>query len=188
MEDNQYYNYHGISPNHKSLGIAMKLWCLAGLVGGHRYYLQKYATAVIWSATLGIFGLGAIYDFFMLPLMVQRYNLAVNRIEKFYATNPNKDFSFEEQYQIDQLTYLPVLHTIAQHDYAPQKRDRLWSQGNSEQLSVRKKFARMHSASPSDFQHSIRAFSKLTKGITSEPLHHSESHPVFELNSSRSDQ
>ncbi|MCQ2591817.1 MAG: TM2 domain-containing protein [Treponema sp.] len=46
----------------KSMKVDMTLCVFLGLFGAHRYYEKKYATAVIWTLTLGVFGIGWVVD------------------------------------------------------------------------------------------------------------------------------
>jgi TM2 domain-containing membrane protein YozV len=64
-------------PKYKSVRRAYLFWVLSifGLLGLHRWYLQKKKTAVVWMFTLGLFGLGAVADFIFLKWLVKRYNM-----------------------------------------------------------------------------------------------------------------
>jgi len=45
-----------------------------GIFGGHRFYLEKWITAVIYLFTGGIFGLGYLYDLWTLNDQVTLIN------------------------------------------------------------------------------------------------------------------
>lgn len=46
------------------------LW-LIGFTGAHRFYYGRVGTGVIWFCTLGLFGVGWVLDFFLIPEMDQ---------------------------------------------------------------------------------------------------------------------
>lgn len=58
----------------KSMCVAYVLWFFLGLFGGHRFYLRRWCTAVLWLLTLGVFGLGWLIDACVLPRMISDYN------------------------------------------------------------------------------------------------------------------
>ena len=58
----------------KSKGVAYLLWLFLGAVGAHRFYLGKIGTGLIYLCTLGLFGVGLIYDLFTLGGQVDTYN------------------------------------------------------------------------------------------------------------------
>jgi len=61
----------------KSKIVAYSLWFLGifGILGFHRFYLRKIGTGFIWMFTLGLLGVGAIYDFKTLLHQVDIANL-----------------------------------------------------------------------------------------------------------------
>ncbi len=60
----------------RSTGIAYLLWSLwfFGFAGIHRFYLGKPISGLIWFFTWGLFGMGQIFDLFLIPEMVERKN------------------------------------------------------------------------------------------------------------------
>lgn len=59
-----------------STGFAYLLWFLSGfgITGFHRLYLGKPGTWLLWLCTGGLFGVGAVYDFFTLGRQVRESN------------------------------------------------------------------------------------------------------------------
>ena len=60
----------------RSTGMAYLLWSLwfFGFAGMHRFYLGKPISGLIWFFTWGLFGMGQIFDLFLIPEMVERKN------------------------------------------------------------------------------------------------------------------
>lgn len=73
----------------KSKGVAYLLWLFLGLLGGHKFYLNKFGTGILYFFTVGIFGIGWIIDFFTLWAEVDAYNAAFFGIGRNFATNIN---------------------------------------------------------------------------------------------------
>jgi TM2 domain-containing membrane protein YozV len=51
-----------------SLAVGYIFW-LIGFTGAHRFYYGKRATGILWFFTLGLFGIGWLVDFFLIPAM-----------------------------------------------------------------------------------------------------------------------
>ncbi|XP_033126577.1 uncharacterized protein LOC117124454 [Anneissia japonica] len=47
---------------------------ITGLLGFHHYYLERYGWGVLYTCTVGLFGLGWIFDNIRMPLLVKRAN------------------------------------------------------------------------------------------------------------------
>jgi TM2 domain-containing membrane protein YozV len=60
---------------HKSKFVAYFLCIFLGIFGAHRFYLKKKDTGTLYFLTLGIFGIGWIFDLFTLWQQVEKYNL-----------------------------------------------------------------------------------------------------------------
>lgn len=60
----------------KSVRTAYLLWLvgLFGCLGVHRMYLGKRKSARLWLFTLGVLGIGALADAFLLGWLVERHN------------------------------------------------------------------------------------------------------------------
>ena len=65
----------------KSVGLAYIFWLLSFVLisGVHRFYLGKWITGLIWLLTGGLFFIGTIIDAIMLPGMVERKNMSLER-------------------------------------------------------------------------------------------------------------
>lgn len=61
----------------KSVKNSYLFWlaCLLQLHGLHRIYNGKVITGAIWLSTFGLFGIGQLIDLFLIPQMVDDYNL-----------------------------------------------------------------------------------------------------------------
>jgi TM2 domain-containing membrane protein YozV len=64
----------------KKSSTAYILFCLSfiGLAGFNRFYVGKIGTGVIWLFTLGLFGIGLLYDLFTIPSQVRYANVMKN--------------------------------------------------------------------------------------------------------------
>lgn len=52
--------------SNKSKGVAAALCFLLGSLGIHRFYVGKIGTGILYLLTLGVFGIGWIYDFIVI--------------------------------------------------------------------------------------------------------------------------
>lgn len=61
----------------RSTGVAYVLWlpCFLGICGLHRFYVGKPISGVIWLFTLGLLGVGQLFDLLLIPGMVEAANL-----------------------------------------------------------------------------------------------------------------
>ena len=51
-----------------------------GVIGIHQFYMGKWGTAIIYLVTLGIFGIGLIYDFWTLNSQISELNLSQQQV------------------------------------------------------------------------------------------------------------
>jgi TM2 domain-containing membrane protein YozV len=58
----------------KNYTVAWILLCFTGFLGLHRFYMGKIVTGLIYLFTLGLFGIGIIYDFWTLNDQVSARN------------------------------------------------------------------------------------------------------------------
>lgn len=61
-------------PGPYDYNIAWVFFLLLGILGIHRFYIGKIGTGIIYLLTLGLFGLGIIYDFFTLTRQISERN------------------------------------------------------------------------------------------------------------------
>lgn len=60
------------------LSVAYFLW-IFGFMGAHRFYFGRWITGTLWFFTLGLFGIGWIIDFFLIPWMRQTANVTYTK-------------------------------------------------------------------------------------------------------------
>lgn len=70
--------------NERELWITYLLWFFLGLVGVHKFYLNKFGMGIIYMFTGGIFLIGWLVDIFTLPSQVRNYNKMVQAYRRTY--------------------------------------------------------------------------------------------------------
>jgi len=60
--------------------VAWILLTFLGLLGIHRFYLGKWVTGILYLVTLGLFGVGLIYDFWTLNSQISELNLSSQQV------------------------------------------------------------------------------------------------------------
>ena len=65
--------YPGAKPP-KSLGVAYVLWFFLGIIGVHHFYMGKIGRGILWLLTLGLAGIGWLWDLFTLPGQMRQVN------------------------------------------------------------------------------------------------------------------
>lgn len=74
----------------KKASVAFVLW-LAGLLGAcglHRFYVGRTWTGLLWLFTLGLLGVGQLFDLFFLGSMVRQANI-LNGLKASVGVNTN---------------------------------------------------------------------------------------------------
>lgn len=61
-------------PGPADYSVAWILLTFLGYFGVHRFYLQKWFTGLLWLVTVGLFGVGWLYDLWTLNEQVDEYN------------------------------------------------------------------------------------------------------------------
>jgi TM2 domain-containing membrane protein YozV len=54
--------------------VAWILLTFVGVLGIHRFYMRKWGTGILYLLTLGLFGIGLIYDFWTLNSQISELN------------------------------------------------------------------------------------------------------------------
>jgi TM2 domain-containing membrane protein YozV len=60
----------------KNYSIAWILLTFLGVFGIHRFYLGKWGTGILYLVTVGLFGIGLIYDFWTLNSQISELNVS----------------------------------------------------------------------------------------------------------------
>jgi TM2 domain-containing membrane protein YozV len=66
-------------PGPKDYSIAWILLTFLGIFGIHRFYLGKWGTGILYLLTVGLVGIGIIYDFWTLNAQVSEQNVKRSR-------------------------------------------------------------------------------------------------------------
>ena len=60
----------------KDYSLAWILLTFLGVFGVHRFYLGKWGTGILYLVTVGMFGIGLIYDFWTLNSQISELNVS----------------------------------------------------------------------------------------------------------------
>ena len=63
-------------PGHLDYAVAWVLLTFLGIFGVHRFYMGKWLTGILYFLTVGVFGLGYLYDLWTLNSQVSELNRA----------------------------------------------------------------------------------------------------------------
>lgn len=75
----------------KSKSTMFILWLFTGLLGGHRFYVGKTFSALIYMFTFGLLFIGWALDFFRLGSMVDDYNMRYRIMNGGGSVNNNQN-------------------------------------------------------------------------------------------------
>ena len=64
----------------RELWITYLLWFFLGLIGVHKFYLNKFGWGILYILTGGIFLIGWIVDLFTIPMQVRAYNEQIDKM------------------------------------------------------------------------------------------------------------
>jgi len=68
--------------HERELWVAYLLWFFLGLVGVHKFYLNKMGWGIAYMFTGGFFIVGWIVDLFTLPSQVRAYNQSIQEMRR----------------------------------------------------------------------------------------------------------
>ena len=58
----------------REVWVTYLLWFFFGIIGVHKFYLNKFGMGILYILTGGIFLIGWLIDLFMIPRQVRSYN------------------------------------------------------------------------------------------------------------------
>ena len=64
------------TPGPIDYSVAWLLLTFLGVLGVHRFYMGKWGTGILYLLTLGLFGIGLLYDFWTLNSQISERNLS----------------------------------------------------------------------------------------------------------------
>ena len=64
----------------RELWVVYLLWFFFGLIGVHKFYLNKFGMGILYILTGGILLVGWIIDLFTIPSQVRAYNEQVEKM------------------------------------------------------------------------------------------------------------
>ncbi len=78
----------------KSVLIAYLLWLILGILGAHKFYLNRPILGIAYFFTGGLLLIGWIYDLFTLPRQVDEFN---ERIDVFFDLHDQEIEELEDE-------------------------------------------------------------------------------------------
>ena len=64
----------------RELWVTYLLWFFLGLIGVHKFYLNKFGWGILYILTGGILLIGWIVDLFTIPMQVRAYNEQIDKM------------------------------------------------------------------------------------------------------------
>ena len=80
----------------KELWIAYILWFFFGLLGVHKFYMEKFFIGILYFFTCGFFFIGWFIDLFTLPSQIDRYNLKMQVAYSNYRHRPSNRYRMDQ--------------------------------------------------------------------------------------------
>jgi TM2 domain-containing membrane protein YozV len=78
----------------KSTGTAYLWWLFLGGFGVHKFYLGRPGWGIVYALTLGLLGMGLLYDLFTMPSQVRAANAdMVGSARELYGSNEERTYS-----------------------------------------------------------------------------------------------
>lgn len=65
--------------NKKEVWVAYLLWFFFGLIGVHKFYVNKFGMGIVYILTEGLFLIGWLADLFTIPRQVRFCNEQIGR-------------------------------------------------------------------------------------------------------------
>jgi len=66
----------------KEVWVTYLLWFFFGIIGVHKFYLNKTGMGILYILTGGLFFIGLFIDLFTIPRQVRLYNEEVARLSR----------------------------------------------------------------------------------------------------------
>jgi len=64
----------------REVWVTYLLWFFFGIIGVHKFYLNKFGMGILYILTGGIFLIGWLIDLFTIPSQVRHYNEELARL------------------------------------------------------------------------------------------------------------
>jgi TM2 domain-containing membrane protein YozV len=58
----------------REVWVTYLLWFFFGIIGVHKFYLNRFGWGILYIFTGGLFFIGWLIDLFTIPMQVRRYN------------------------------------------------------------------------------------------------------------------
>ncbi|XP_041470854.1 uncharacterized protein LOC121420333 [Lytechinus variegatus] len=87
----------------RSLCSAYMFWLPpVGIFGGHHYYLGRFGYGVVYSLTMGLFGVGWLFDLFRIWILTRRANQDIRTLRsgRPLSSNPSERMHLDDAYSL----------------------------------------------------------------------------------------